>query len=246
MKRLFLFSSLALVLLFSCMRGGRVYRVGVDPSFFPLELMGKDYNVLAFTNDLLKKVGRKERIEFVRITMSWDNVVDGLKKGTYEGILSGMPINLITQDAFSFSDRILNTGPVLIVRKRMKVNSWKDLKGRAVAVEMHTPSAQIVESHENVRIRFYESLPEALSKVEFGVYDGVMVPNLAAVSYIADLYRGHLKIALGPFGDEGLRLVTLKDEEPMLLHLFNRGLGKMQKESSFKKLLIKWNLIPGP
>ncbi|MDX8430732.1 MAG: transporter substrate-binding domain-containing protein [Candidatus Algichlamydia australiensis] len=244
MKRITLSLLLLLLVTFSCSPRGKVYRIGVDPSFFPLELLGKDYNVFAFTNDLLKKIGRKERIEFVRITMSWDNVVDGLQKGLYEGILSGLPVNLITKDEFSFSDRIINTGSVLIVRQKEKVKSWKDMKGKSVAVEMHTEAAQIVESHKDVLIRFFESLPEALSKVEFGHYDGVMVPNLAAIGYIEDLYKGQLKIVLGPFGNDGLRLVTLKDEEPELMYRFNRGLDKLQHESNFKKLLAKWDLIP--
>lgn len=242
MNRFFLFITLLFV--FSCSPRKTVYRIGIDPSFFPLELLGKDYNVYAFTDELLKKIGKKENIEFVRVTMSWDNVVDGLKNGLYQGILSGLPINLITKDEFSFSDRMINTGPVLIVRQKEKVKTWKDLKGKSVAVEMHTPAARLVESYPDILIRFYDSLPETLSKVEFGHYDGVMVPNLAAVSYIEDLYNGQLKIVLGPFGNEGLRLVTMKDQEPELIYRFNRGLDKLQSGSGFAELLAKWDLIP--
>ena len=45
-------------------------------------------NVSAFTDDLLKEISQLEGIYFEKITMSWDNLVNGLQEEKYDGMIS--------------------------------------------------------------------------------------------------------------------------------------------------------------
>ena len=94
-------------LLAACGSGGKTYRVGIDPSWYPVDLKGKEANVYAFANELLAAIGKEEGVFFKRVTTSWDNLIYGLKEKHYEGMLSSMKPRVFLERTYTFSDLIL-------------------------------------------------------------------------------------------------------------------------------------------
>src|ERR1700691_4288664 len=62
-------------------------RVGVDPSWYPLQFGNRENNVTAFSTELLGAIGEKEKIAFTRVSTNWDDLLQGLQKDEYEAIL---------------------------------------------------------------------------------------------------------------------------------------------------------------
>jgi len=218
------------------------YSLGLVPSSFPLALQGKEAFVFGFIDDLFKEIGKVERAQFYRIDMNWDNLDLGLKSGLYEGMISSMPPHLPSLSTYHFSDLFLETGPVLVTPYKSRVHSFKDLSKQRVGVMPHSVAQIIVEREPMIYIEFFETIAGGFANLALGAYEGILAPNLQAMTYVEDLYLGELKVAAGPFTDEGLRLVTLTGEHDQLIKRFNRGLKKLKRKGIYKQLLMKWDL----
>lgn len=217
-------------------------KVGVDPSWYPLNFGKLDNNVTAFSTELLTKIGSTEKIPFVKVTVNWNELMEGLQKDKYEAILTSMPPYIFNEKLFDFSAVYLPLGPVLVVPMNSTINSLETLDGKEIAVADGLSNAVMLEKSQGVLIRNYDSIPKALNDLAAGTIDGVMIDSLSAVAYTRDLYQGVLKIATPPLNDAGLRLVTKRGAAPDLIKAFNKGLSKLQKDGSYNKLLDKWNL----
>lgn len=228
--------------LFSCSSSTEGRRIGVDPSWYPLQYGSRDSNITAFSTGLLTEIGKDQNIPFVKVTVSWDVLMEGLQKGEYEGILSSMPPYIFNENQFDFSDVYLPLGPVLVVPIDSKINSLNMLQGKEIAVVLGSSYNAILEKAPGVLIRYIESIAQGLQEVIDNSVDGAIVDILTAAAYCNDLYRGQLKIATPPLNDDGLRLITKHEKAPDLIKGFNKGLQKLKKNGTYDSLLIKWSL----
>ncbi|MEX0961444.1 MAG: transporter substrate-binding domain-containing protein [Simkaniaceae bacterium] len=233
--------------LFSCSTFREpTYTIGIDPTFFPHDFMEQGAYVFGFIEDLLKEIGKKEGVHFTRVMYNWDNLKQGLDEKQYNGMISFMELSLPNLDDYSFSDPILLTGPVLVLRQNEEARSFGDMQSKEIAVENGSAGESLIERESGIYMRHYETVAGALLDVVEGKYDGAMVPYLTAVAYLKNLYRGRLKIVTKPMTKAGIRLITLSEEEKALVDKFNHGFQKLKKEGKYDKLLEKWSLGPDP
>lgn len=239
--RIFLLIVLSLTLV-GCGSKGKTYTVGVDPTWFPLNLMGKEPNVFAFSNELLLEISRHEGINFERVNMSWDNLSLGLEEKKYDAILSSIYPYVYELKKYDFSDLYLNTGPVLVVKGDSMLNVSGGMEGKEVAVGTQEQEALFIRLYPQVIVRYYNQIPNALNALIGEYVDGVVVGYIPATAFVEDLYEGKLKIATPPLNEAGLRLLTVHEKHPELIEAFNRGLEKVRDSGKYEKLLKKWNL----
>lgn len=218
------------------------YKVARDPSWYPLNLMGKGASVLGFTDDVVREIAEEKDLPISLYLSSWASLEEGLKQKRFDAIISPIPPILGFEKAYSFSDPILLLGPVLLVHVHTIVNSLDDMKGKEIAIQTGSSEVFVLEKLPDINIRNYDSLPKALEDLAAEKIDGVLMPILPATSYVHDLYLGQLKIVTPPLTQEALRLITLKDEYPRLLSAFNKGLQELQSTNQYKDLLKKWYL----
>lgn len=246
MKKSYFF--IASFLLLACCLGGcgkkppKRFQIGVDPSFFPLELDLQAARVYAFTSELLREISQAKNIELVRINQSWDNLIDGLERGRYQGAFSIASPNLINNTRFSFSDPYLNVGPVLVVPKEFAPTSLDRFSGQVVAMEKSDPLLELMTHYPNVEFLFYDSVPQTLENIAHGRIHGGLIPILLASAYVRDLFHDSLTISSGVLTNQAIRLITKKGENKELIALFNEGLREVHKNGVYQKLLDKWNL----
>lgn len=238
----FLFIAFAFVLMGCGSMAKTPYRIAIDPSWYPMELMGKEANVFAFSNELLREIAAKEKIQLERINVTWDNLLEGLQKDEYDAILSPLPPYNFNLSKYDFSEIYLQTGFVLVVPERQNVSRLDDMENQEVAVQMNSEGELILNAHPEVIVRFYDSPAAALDQLAHKKYAGVVMGMIPAVSFISDLYADQLKIAGDPLNVAGLRLVSMKDKRKELMDHFNRGLERMQDDGSYNALLKKWNV----
>ncbi|MDN3508635.1 MAG: transporter substrate-binding domain-containing protein [Candidatus Neptunochlamydia sp.] len=241
LKRLCTFLFVAIVLV-SCGAKGETYRIGIDPSFYGAALVGKEAEIYAFSKELLCAISHEEGISFESVTTAWDNLIYGLKNDQYDAILSSISPRINLLKTYNFSDPFLYIGPVLVMKKDMKVSSVKHLRGKEISVESMNQEVLLIEKYPGVNVHYYYSIPEAFEEIVTGQIDGILIDYPQATSYIRNLYREKVRIATPPLNDLGLRLVTLNGEEKELVEAFNRGLDKLRDNGTYEKLLEKWEL----
>lgn len=218
------------------------YTIAIDPSWFPLDLPQKEPYILAFTKELLQKISEKKGVPLNRVTVSWDNLLEGLNKKYYQGIFSMMEPYIFNLEKYDFSDVYLHTGPVLVMREAATKAQAKKLYESEVAVFSDRQEALLMKQFPEALFRMYASIPKALLDVASGVIEGAFIEHLEAVSYVSDIYKGQLKIVSQPLTQEGIKLVTLAHQNKELIKVFNEGLDDLIRNGEYEKLSKKWRL----
>lgn len=240
--------TLLLCALLACSCSGKKsssgYEIGIDPSWYPLQLAGQEKNILAFSVELLVEIAKKENLQLSISNVNWDNLNSGLAAKKYDAILSSMPPYSFYLKSYSFSDPYLMTGPVLVVRANSKIANTNELQGKETGVVKGSSGALFLQTAPGVILRNYDSIPAALVDLSDQQIDAALVEVIIAQDYVRNFYRGTLKIATPPLNEEGLRLITLHDQAPRLIKRFNKGLAQLKKSGEYDRLLQKWGLSP--
>lgn len=243
-KRFFsYFLTLILIIIGGCSSPkSQVLKIGIDPTWFPLDVINKEPYILAFSTELLQKIAQLKRIQLERVTVSWDNLLEGLNKKQYQGILSSLEPHVFNLEKYQFSENFLNTGPVLVMRENAVKSETDTFNEKEIAAFSQNDEQLLMQKYPDAFIRMYDSLQTALVDLTIGNLDAVLVDYLQAFSYVNDIYQNQLKIVSPPLNKEGLKLVTLAKEQQKLIQLFNEGLNELKKTGEYDELLKKWKM----
>lgn len=222
--------------------GSSHLKIGVDPSWYPLDLGLQQSYLNGFTEDFLMEVAFGERIQFERVSANWDTLLDGLKEKKYDAILTSLPPYGFNEAKYDFSSPILRFGPVLIVAADSKETDLTKMNENLIGFVANSSSEEILQKYPNVMIRPFPSIAEMLDAVAGGEIDGALMDRIPAVNYVNDLYGGKLKIGSAPLNEAGIRLVALKGKHERLIKSFDQSLNVLVKKQKLDPLLKKWNL----
>lgn len=227
---------------------GTSYRIGRDPTWYPLDFEGQETNVLAFSDALIDAIGRSEQFDVAFFPVTWELIPIVLRSKRADAVLSAIPPIPQYRDLYDFSDVYLYLGPVLIVPASSSAKSLEDLKGKMVGVPGGSSSMLLVAKMPNVVIRDYMNMGLALEDLAQGRVDGVVMPALAAYAYVRDFYSDRLRVVTAPMTDDGLRLLVKKGTNGHLIEAFNSGLKIAVEDQNYDQLQRKWrlNLQLGP
>lgn len=236
------FLSCLLFILWGCGSSQKPYKIAVDPSWYPLNFEERQNNILGFTNELLLAISSERDLPISLLQVNWDTLFEGLQKKEYPAILSSLYPYNFNEDIYSFSEIFLHIGPVIIVPKGSVAHSLKQLEGFEVGVLAGSSDILLLEKYPNILIRTYESIPTTLNDLLSGNIQAAILPILPASAFIQNLYYKSLTISSKPLTEQGLRLITLKNENPALIKAFNKALDHLKNSGEYDLLLQKWNL----
>lgn len=221
-----------------------LYRIGIDSTWYPMNLYGKEQQFTAFANDLLSKIAQNQQLH-VEIVRSGPKVLqDLLDDGKYNGILSSINPDLQGEDKYYFSEPFYRLGAVFVVRKDFDFKSLQNLPQMRIGVNRGSSILYHMQIDPSISVQPYTSPLIALDNLIRGELDGVVMDQLLAYLYFGSLYGDKLKIATLPLTVEGLRLVTLQDKLGAdLIDKFNIGLKNLKADGTYKLLLQKWDLF---
>lgn len=218
---------------------------GIDDSFSNLDLGIKSVYVEVFLDQILEEMDKRSSLMLEKVPRNGFNLLEGLRMGEYPIILTSLSKSMISESKYTFSDALIKTGPVLIVKKGADLNSLKKLnkrEGTSVALTEAPEYYGFLLKHPYIMSYEYASIPAALDDVVSGKRDGALVPNLVALSYIKNLYGDELEIVSKPLNEDGIRFASLRGENEDLLYDANRALKKLMDSSHFSRLRKEWNL----
>lgn len=222
----------------------RVYRIARDPAWYPLDLLGKERNMLAFSNELLVAIANEEGLQIDVETMGQENLFIGLNNEVYDAVLAALPPTQANAKIYLFSDPFYLLGPVLIVNVSSHVKSLDEMAGKSIGVLSGSSLVYKSDRFPTVLITSYDNILTALNDLNRNLIDGVILNNLSAYNYVTGPYAGKLKIATPPLTEEGLRLIARNHPEfEELIKSFNAGLKVLEANGTYDMLLKKWGLL---
>lgn len=232
------------LLLVACSSGSGqpVYQVGRDPTWWPLDLYGRESAVRGFSDELLRAIAEKEKIQIVLYSAGGESLMLGLNREWANGVLSSLDPIPQTESVYDFSTPYLLVGPVLVVAEDSPVAGLSDLSNSLVAVVNATPLIPELAQIPYLLMRPFPNVATALEAVNGGAVAGAIVESLQAYTYLADLYKDKLKVVTAPLDNMGLRLIVLKGKSRDLMHAFEKGLHKSIENGTYATLAEKWQL----
>jgi ABC-type amino acid transport substrate-binding protein len=239
-----------LIWLLSSIFGGTIperhtYHIAINKNFAPIQLFGKEPNLVAFLSDLISEILQTEKISANLYTMENGDLFLALDDGTYDGIIiSGVP-NTYLQGKYLFSEPFYRSGPVLVVPENSTITSLKELAGKPIGIQKGSSLLfELEKDRGSMLFISYDNVVAALDDLTTNVLSGVIMEMPLAYTYANSFYSGKVKVVTGPLTKLGVRLTAPKG--PLGKHLIdnvNEGLEKLKKNGEYDKLIEKWELI---
>ena len=222
----------------------KVYLIGQDAQWYPLNLMKKEKNMTAFSDDLMLTIGKAEGLRFRLISISGEHLQDKLESEDLDAILTSMLPSPQDRETFLFSDIYFHLGTVLVVPINSVIDTWEEMGGKIIGIQTGSLLPIEAKKYPAIQLRSYDTVVQALAEVENGIIDGALLPALPAYIYVKSFYPTTLKVATAPLTNEGLRLVALNNAEGKdLIDLFNKGLTVVRENGAYSSLIEQWSLI---
>jgi polar amino acid transport system substrate-binding protein len=228
----------------SCSRPEKKLRViARDPSWYPLNLMGKENNLLGFTDELLYAIAKEEDLTIELVVTSDSTLLSGLDHGRYDGIITSLTPSLEYEKDHIFSEPLYLLGPVLVVPMSSTIDSLSGLENKMVGIQRGSATAFDTVRFPSVGITQYDNLLMALDMLTKRNIDAVIMKAIPAYVYTQSFFRTTLKIATTPLTSEGLRLMMNNDsDDDKFMKRFNDGLKRLKENGSYEALTKKWGI----
>jgi polar amino acid transport system substrate-binding protein len=232
-----------MILFASCSgKSQSTYIIAIDPSFYSIEVVGREKNIEAFLTDLIAEVAKKSKLSMRLQNVNWDTLYSGLQKNQYQGVISGLPRYNFHEDTFDFSEVFLQSGPVLVIPIGSQYDTLQKLANKEVGILSDSPAVFILEKYPNIIIRNYDLMAKMFNDLTLSVLDAALAGVLPATAFCNDLYYGKLSVVSDPMTDEGLRLITSKGQSVPLMKAFGKALHELERDGTIEKLKKKWGL----
>lgn len=225
-----------------CRSQKAIYRVGIDPYFYPLVIHERMAMLSGFSLELLEEIGRLENVRFVPVQMNWNNLLYGLNKKTYQAALSVLQPYIFNEKKYAFSDAYFSIGLILIVQQNSEISSLRDLSNKEIVIPRSSDLLQILEEYPDVFRRFYRSPEDGFNLLIQGKTTGAVIENYIASGFLQELLPGKVTALPPLITNKGMYLLTKSGKDEKIIKLFNSGLQKLKTGGKYDALIKKWNL----
>ncbi|UJT76815.1 transporter substrate-binding domain-containing protein [Chlamydia pecorum] len=219
-----------------CSRHQKEQPVGRDVTWFPKQFGIYTSSINAFLNDLVAEINHREGLNIIIVNQDWIHLFENLDDRKTQGAFTSILPTIEMQDHYQFSEPILLTGPVVVVKENSPYKSINDLKGRLIGVYKFDSSVLIAQDIPDAVIHLYQHVPVALESLVSNCYDALLAPVIEVTALIQTAYKDRLKIISEPLNEDGLRLAVLKGTNEDLLEGFNLGLAKSIRSGKYQMI----------
>jgi polar amino acid transport system substrate-binding protein len=247
-------------------RDAREIRVGSDISYAPLEFYDAlapdvldrpsgepDPGVLGIDPDLAAELGRRLGVRLTFVNVKFDSLLDELRNGQIDAIISGMSATPERAQQVSFIEYFRSGTSIVVSKGNPKgIRELGDLCGKTVTVQSATTQADLAKAKatgcppgQPMRVLQIESGSQALLEVKYRHADASLTDfpvaafNAKVSSAGQDFQVVGEQIDPGPFG-----IGVGKGAAP-LREALRTALRQIIADGTYDQVLAKWNVGAG-
>ena len=167
--------------------------VGFNGQFPPFGYKGENGEFTGFDIDLAKEVCKRNNWTFrAQPIIDWNTKQLELNSNEIDCIWSEFTIDG-REDDYTWSEPYFNNTPVVIVKSDSNINSFDDLKGKPVEIQIGTAALQSIKNDTHLNSTFkditeVDTYDTAMMDLESGVCEGVVADNGIAYYIVAEKY----------------------------------------------------------
>lgn len=214
--------------------------IGIDDSFPPMEYRDDKNNLVGFDIDLAQEIGKKLGVTVEHIPTDWNGVIEALKAGKFDMILSTLSITDERKQKILFSDPYIMEGQIIAVKKgNTAIKTSEDLKGKVVACQLGTTGEEAAKKVQGIKeIKPYDKITEAFHDLKIGRIDAVVVDELVGRYYISKSASDYdvlsQKLTDEPVG------IGFKKEDKELRDAVQKAVNDLKADGTLSKISLKW------
>ena len=221
--------------------GAKVLKVGSSVDFAPFEFQDegqKEYQ--GFDMDLIRAIGKEMGYDVEIQNLGFDGLIPALQGKNIDAIISGMSINDERKQNVLFSDPYYQSGLTMVVRdNETAIKSFQDLKGKKVAVQIGTTSADEVRKIDGVEIKELNTPADCFMELKAGGVDAVVNDRPVNDYYITKNNAQGVKALEEKLTAEDYGIAIGKDNKE-LQQKVNDALKKLKENGEYDKIYAKW------
>lgn len=127
----------------AAMQARGTWRVGLDPSFPPFEMLDEAGNPVGYDVDLARRIAQTWGLEVEIVALGFDSLLDAVQAGKIDSIVSALPYDPRATREIAYSSPYFEAGVRLAVRAGSPISGVAGLDGAAVAVEWGSMSDMV-------------------------------------------------------------------------------------------------------
>lgn len=219
----------------------KVLKVGTDAAFAPFEFQDeKTKEYTGFDMDLIRAIGKQMGYEVQIQSMGFDGLIPALDAGQIDLSIAGMTITPERSQKVNFSKPYYKSGLSMVVKMdNNTVKSFKDLEGKTIGVQIGTTGSMEAKKIKNVKIREFNTAPEAFMELKAGGVDAVVNDIPVNDYYIAKSGAKDAKVVGEPLNSENYGIATGK-KNTELVQKIDQALEELKKNGEYEKIYVKW------
>ena len=221
--------------------GEKVLKVGTNADFAPFEFQGENGSEYqGFDMDLIRAVGKEMGYKVEISNVNFDGLIPALEAGNIDICVSGMTINDERKAKVIFSDPYYKSGLSIIVAKdNNAIQSFKDLKGKKVAVQIGTTSAAEVKKIDGVEVKEFNSSADTFMELRAKGVDAVVNDRPVNDYYIVQSGEANVKALPDLLTSEDYGMAMNKKNTELQAKV-NEALKKLHQNGEYDKIFTKW------
>ena len=220
--------------------GAKVLKVGSSVDFAPFEFQDegqKEYQ--GFDMDLIRAIGKEMGYDVEIQNLGFDGLIPALQGKNIDAIISGMSINDERKQNVLFSDPYYQSGLTMVVRdNETAIKSFQDLKGKKVAVQIGTTSADEVKKIDGVEIKELNTPADCFMELKAGGVGAVVNDPPVNDYYITKNNAQGVKALEEKLTAEDYGIAIGKDNKE-LQQKVNDALKKLKENGEYDKIFAR-------
>jgi len=219
----------------------KILKVGTDAGFAPFEFQDestKEY--VGFDVDLIKALGKQLGYEVQIQNMNFDGLIPGLEANNIDVAIAGMSITEARSQKVNFTKSYYQSGLTIVVKNdNNTINSFKDLEGKKIAVQIGTTGATEAKKIKGATVREFNNAPEAFMELRAGGVDAVVNDKPVNEYFIAKSASKDAKAVGEPLAAEEYGIATGKQNTELATQL-DKALNELKQNGEYEKIYVKW------
>ena len=222
---------------------GKPLVVASDPTFPPNEMLDKDKEIVGFSIDYIKAVGKEAGFDVKVKNIAWDGIFAALASNQADVIAASVSITDKRKKAMLFTDPYYELHQAVVLPVGKEIKSLEDLTGKKIGGQIGTTALvqTMPKSKVKATVKTYDEVGLAFEDLAKGNLDAVMCDDPVAKYYAntKEEYRDKFHIALVT-GEPEYYGFALRKGDTALADQLNKAIKSVKDKGIEKQINEKW------
>jgi lysine-arginine-ornithine-binding protein len=221
-------------------------RLGIDPSYPPMDAKAPDGSVKGFDVDLGNEICRRIHAHCEWVELEFSGMIPSLQARKNDAIMSSMAITEKREQQILFSSKLFQFKSRLVAKQGSGLGDTPaTLAGKQIGVQSGTQFETYAQAHwapNGVNVVAYKSQDEVFTDLVNGRLDGALLGSVEADQGFLRAPAGKGFAFVGAplsMGDHGVGIGLRKDETALQASI-NSAIASMLKDGTYAQIAHKY------